>query len=254
MPDADLLKSALVKAGEVALAHFGKGPQQWQKKDGSLLTAADLHVNAVLHDMLGTARPDYGWLSEEGPDDPQRMSKKLCWILDPIDGTRSFAESRDEWCVALALVEDGIPIISGVHHPLTHKLYLAQKGGGATCNGAPIQVHDGRSVKGARLAARSQARKRLEGSGFEPVNVAYVPQLARLALLAEGTVDIVLSLGWKNDWDVAAGALLVTEAGGRITTEHGQTMIFNQARAQQDGLVAAGILRHAAVQQFMETT
>ncbi len=254
MPDADLLKSALVKAGEVALAHFGKSPEQWQKKDGSLLTAADLDVNDVLHEMLSKARPDYGWLSEEGPDDPQRLSRRLCWILDPIDGTRSFAGGRDEWCVALALVEDGKPMISGIHHPLTRKLYLAERGKGASCNGAAIKVHDGASLAGARLAARSQARRRLEGSGYEQVNVAHVPQLARLALLAEGSVDIVLSLGWKHDWDVAAGALLVSEAGGKITTERGAAMIFNQARPQQDGLVAAGILRHAAVQQFMETT
>ena len=252
MPDVELLKAALVKAGEVAMRHFGNSLEQWNKPDGSLLTAADLAVNETLHAMLTSARPDYGWLSEEGPTDKTRTQKSQCWILDPIDGTRSFAAARHEWCIGLCLAQNGRPVISGVLHPSTHKLFLAERGKGTTLNGAPLRVKDGAGLQGATLAARSAARKRVEGAGFHALDVIHTPQIARLAMLAAGEVDAVLSFGWKHDWDLAPGALLVTEAGGIVSDERGHEMIFNGPKAEQFGLVAAGPQRHAAVMNFME--
>lgn len=233
------------------MSHFGKSFEQWNKPDGSLLTAADLAVNETLHAMLTSARPDYGWLSEEGPADESRTQKSLCWILDPIDGTRSFAAARHEWCVGLCLAQNGKPIVAGVLHPSTHKLFLAERGKGTTLNGATLRVKDGAGLQGATLAARGAARKRVEGAEFEALDVIHTPQIARLAMLAAGEVDTVLSFGWKHDWDLAPGALLVTEAGGIVSNEKGHEMIFNGPKAEQFGLVAAGPQRHAAVMEFM---
>ncbi len=252
MQDVELLKAALVRAGEVAMSHFGKSFEQWNKPDGSLLTAADLAVNETLHGMLTSTRPDYGWLSEEGPADESRTQKSLCWILDPIDGTRSFAAARHEWCIGLCLAQNGKPVIAGVLHPSTHKLFFAERGKGTTLNGATLRVKDGAGLQGATLAARGAARKRVEGAEFEALDVIHTPQIARLAMLAAGEVDTVLSFGWKHDWDLAPGALLVTEAGGLVSNEQGHEMIFNGPRAEQFGLVAAGPQRHAAVMEFME--
>jgi myo-inositol-1(or 4)-monophosphatase len=234
------------------MSHFDKPLTQWNKPDGSLLTAGDLAVNEALHSILTTARPDFGWLSEEGPADETRMQKSLCWILDPIDGTRSFASARHEWCIGLCLAQNGKPMISGVLHPSAHKLFLAERGKGTTLNGASIRVTDGTHLLGASLAARGGARKRVEGTGLEAIDVIHTPQIARLAMLATGDVDTVLSFGWKHDWDLAPGALLVTEAGGLVSDEHGHEMIFNGSRAEQFGLIAAGPQRHAAVMKFME--
>lgn len=252
MQDAELLKTALTRAGTVAMQFFRADVKKKQKSDGSLVTAGDLAINDALRDMLTAARPDYGWLSEEGPEDPNRLSRQRCWILDPIDGTRSFAELREEWCIGLCLCEQGKPIITGVMQPTRHLLYLAEIGKGATCNGAPLHMSDAPNLNHARLAARSQARQKLEGSGVDPVNVSYTPQITRLAMLAGSEVDIVLSLGPKHDWDIAPGALLVTEAGGKISDEQGHSMIFGQADPKQNGLVAAGAARHSAVMTYLE--
>ena len=253
MQDAELLKAAVLKAGEVAMSHFRQSPEQWVKSDGSLLTAADLAVNEALHEMLTTSRPEYGWLSEEGPEDKTRTQKEFCWILDPIDGTRSFAAGRDEWCIGLCLAHQGQPVIAGVMHPTTKQLFLAEKNAGTTLNGTRVLVTDGASLHGATLAARGLARKRVEALGLEAIDVVHMPQISRLALLAYGKVDMVLSFGWKHDWDIAPGALLVSEAGGMVSDEHGVEMVFNQPHPEQFGVVAAGPQRHAAVLKFLES-
>ena len=100
MPDVELLKHAVREAGAVAMSYFGKPHKHWVKPDHSILTEADLAVNDYLHRILMGARPNYGWLSEESPDDLSRIERKFCWVLDPIDGTRSFHLRRDEWCFA----------------------------------------------------------------------------------------------------------------------------------------------------------
>jgi len=254
LPDVELIKSALEVAGKTALHYFRNSPKAWNKQDGSVLTEADLAVNDAVRAILMAARPDYGWLSEEGPDDPARLERQRCWILDPIDGTRSFSLGRDEWCIGLCLIENGLPIAAGVSHPSTQRLFLAEKGKGITLNGQVVQVHDSASLDGARLAGRPAALRRVAATAAHPVDVSHTPQIARLAMLAAGEVDVVASFGSKHDWDIAPGALLVTEAGGKITDEAGQPMLFNRQIPRQNGLLAAGVLRHAAVMKAMEKT
>ena len=252
MPDVDLINAALQTAGRVALSFHRKSPKTWNKQDGSTLTEADLAVNEALHAMIIQAQPNDGWLSEEGPDDPTRLQRQRCWILDPIDGTRSFSLGRDEWCIGLCLLEQGEPIASGVLHPSSQRLFLAQKGKGTTLNGKAVHVNDGATLLGARLAGRPPALRRVAVTEAKPIDVSYIPTIARLTMLAGGEVDVVASVGPKHDWDIAPGALLVTEAGGKITDEAGLPMRFNQAIPRQNGLIAAGLARHAAVMKFME--
>ena len=252
MKDVDLIKSALVEAGKIALKFFRNNPKTWNKPDGSVLTEADLAVNETIHALIRQARPDDAWLSEEGPDDPARLTLHRCWIVDPIDGTRSFSLGRDEWCIGLCVVENGLPVATGVLHPATQKLYLASKGMGATLNGKPIHVDDAADLSHARLAGRPAALRRLQAPEATPIDMSYTPQIARLSMLAAGEVDVVASFGSKHDWDIAPGALLVTEAGGKITDEAGLAMTFNQSTPRQNGLVAAGVSRHAAVMKAME--
>jgi len=251
--DVDLISTALKIAGEIALSHFRNSQLEiWNKHDGSTLTEADLAVNEALHALITKAHPHDGWLSEEGPDDPTRAGKARCWILDPIDGTRSFALGRDEWCIGLCLVENGRPIASGVLKPSIQKLYLAEKSKGATLNGVLIHVNDAENLDGARIAGRPAALRRVSAAKSKPIDVSYTPQITRLAMLAAGDVDVVASFGFKHDWDIAPGALLVTEGGGKITDEQGLPMLFNRAIPRQNGLVAAGISRHATVMKAME--
>ena len=253
MQDVDLIHAALEQANKIVLQYFRKNPKTWNKPDGSVLTEADFAVNETIHQLIRKARPEDGWLSEEGPDDPTRLAQKRCWIVDPIDGTRSFALGRDEWCIGLCVVENGEPIATGVQHPATKKLFLASKSMGATLNGKAIYVNDAADLSHARLASRPAALRRLQAPEAKPIDMSYTPQIARLALLAAGEVDVVASFGPKHDWDIAPGALLVTEAGGKITDEAGLAMTFGRANPRQNGLVAAGKARHAAVLKAMES-
>ncbi|MEO9168999.1 MAG: 3'(2'),5'-bisphosphate nucleotidase CysQ [Aestuariivirga sp.] len=252
MQDVDLIQTILEQVGKTALQYFRKDPKTWAKPDGSVLTEADLAVNETIHTLIAKARPDDAWLSEEGPDDPARLTRQRCWIVDPIDGTRSFSLGRDEWCIGMCVVENGKPTATGVLHPATQKLFLAAKGMGATLNGKPIHVNDAADLSHARLAGRPAALRRLQAPEATPIDMSYTPQIARLAMLAAGEVDVVASFGPKHDWDIAPGALLVTEAGGKITDEAGLTMTFNHSTPRQNGLVAAGKARHAAVLKAME--
>jgi myo-inositol-1(or 4)-monophosphatase len=113
--DADLLNAAVREAGGLAMTLFRGEPRQWRKQDGSIVTEADLAVDELLRARLTGARPDYGWLSEESPDDRARLGHDRVWIADPIDGTRAFAKGGDQWCVAAALLDKGRPSIAAVY-------------------------------------------------------------------------------------------------------------------------------------------
>ncbi|MGB3280066.1 MAG: inositol monophosphatase family protein, partial [Pseudorhodobacter sp.] len=106
--DLDLLVSAALEAGSIALRYFKREPQTWEKGDGAgPVTEADLAVNTMLAQRLRAARPGYGWLSEETPDNTARLAARRVFIIDPIDGTRAFIDGQDSFAHSLAIAEDG---------------------------------------------------------------------------------------------------------------------------------------------------
>ncbi|MBC8012798.1 MAG: 3'(2'),5'-bisphosphate nucleotidase CysQ, partial [Methyloceanibacter sp.] len=108
--DYALLKVAARDAGELALTYFRQQILVNRKPDGSEVSEADLAVDTALKLDLLTTRPDYGWLSEETEDDPERLKRRRVWVVDPIDGTNAFLRHLPEWTVSAALVEDGVPV------------------------------------------------------------------------------------------------------------------------------------------------
>lgn len=252
MPDVELLQHAVREAGAVALSFFDKPHKHWVKPDHSILTEADLAVNDYLHKALIGARPNYGWLSEESPNDLSRIEKQFCWVLDPIDGTRSFHLGRDEWCIACALTDGENVVLAAIYQPTLDKFYFAQHGKGASCNGNKLVTSPSDTLKDARLAGNASAFKKLEASGVSKMDMAFTPQILRLCMIAEGSADTLVAYGPKNDWDVAAGVLLAQEAGAKVTAQSGAAMKFNQPNPQQMGIVAAHPQRHALMVKFME--
>ena len=115
--ELELALTAAVAAGDLALSHFGTGRKSWYKGPGQVVTEADLAVDALLHNMLRGARPDHGWLSEERVDDRSRMRCRRVWMVDPIDGTRAFAEGVPQFAISVALVEGGEPLLGVVLNP-----------------------------------------------------------------------------------------------------------------------------------------
>jgi myo-inositol-1(or 4)-monophosphatase len=248
--DFELLANAVREAGAMGLRMAQESVKRWSKPDGSTVTEADIAIDGFLKGRLTGARPDYGWLSEESPDTPERLSRERLWIVDPIDGTSSFVNGTDGWCIGAALVEHGRPVLAALFQPVPDLFYAAALDCGSFCNGQPVQPHDGPDFRGCLLLGTGRALKILPGISAEAA--PQIPLLLRLAHVASGKADIALSLGLRNDWDLAAGDLLVREAGGTITQSDGTPMIYNHPAPKQNGLLAAGKNRHRAVLAQLE--
>lgn len=238
MADAELLEDAVREAGALARSLFRK-VKHWTKSDGSPVTEADLAVDKLLKERLHDARPDYGWLSEETPDTPDRLGCAKVWIADPIDGTRAFTHGADEWCVAAALLTDGRPTLAAIYRPMTDDFYEAQAGKGARLNGRPLHIGGTGNLAGARVLGNVSALKQLQAQApVEAVPSGNIPLALRLAFVAEGKLDAALSTTPKHDWDLAAGDLLVHEAGGIVTGLSGKVFTYNRALTRQENYVA----------------
>ncbi|MEL7154587.1 MAG: 3'(2'),5'-bisphosphate nucleotidase CysQ [Pseudomonadota bacterium] len=239
--DLPLIPDAVRAAGEVALRYTGPSARRWDKPgNAGPVTEADLAVNDTLHSQLRGARADYGWLSEESDDDPDRLNRDAVFIIDPIDGTRSYVEGGRTWAIAVAVADQGLITAAAVYLPMRDMLFAAALGEGASLNEEPLRVSQQQSVTGARvLAARPNFDARHWHSDVPAVDRHYRPSLAyRLALVGTGRFDAMVTLRPSWEWDIAAGSLIVAEAGGRVTDRMGEPLRFNQHRPQHDGVVA----------------
>jgi myo-inositol-1(or 4)-monophosphatase len=240
--DLPLLIDAARMAGRVATSFAGKTAQRWDKPGGAgPVTEADYAVNDLLVSTLCRARPDYGWLSEETEDTTDRLAHDRVFIVDPIDGTRSFVEGARTWAHAIAVAERGEVTAAVVYLPLRDRLYCAAKGEGAWLNGAPIRCAPSRLLQDANvLAAKPALNAQHWKSGAVPLfERSYRPSLAyRLALVGAGRFDAMITLRRSWEWDIAAGALIVAEAGGRIADRRGLPLRFNNPDPCLDGVIA----------------
>ena len=135
--DAALLQDTVRDAGRLAQSMFRTTLKTWIKGATSPVSEADIAVNDLLEARLRGATPDYRWLSEESADDATRLSRRLTWVVDPIDGTRNYLGGHDEWCVSVALVEDAAPVLAAVYAPTTNECVFAARGQGTALNGKP---------------------------------------------------------------------------------------------------------------------
>lgn len=248
--DLELALRAVRVAGDAVLPAFHgekevrfKGPEQ-------PVTAADLEANRILHEVLLAGRPEYGWLSEETKDTPERLSKERLWVIDPIDGTNSFVEGYPEFAISVGLVDRGRAVLGVVLNPATGEMFHAVAGGGAFRNGAPIRVSATDETAGVRrIAASRWEMRRGELDHFTaPWQVSPLGSTAyKMAKVADGSVDVFISAGPKNEWDVAGAAVIVIEAGGRVTGPLGRELRYNQPDPAWRGVVASNGLLHDAV-------
>jgi len=245
--DLSLLAQAATEAGGLARSYWGRAMAVREKDDGQgPVSEADLAVDTLLKARLTAARPAYGWLSEESPDDPARLATRRSFVIDPIDGTRSFLARERVWAHALAVVEAGQVVAGVVLLPMLKRTYAARLGGGASMNGEPIRAGRRTDPAGAEVLANAASLDpALWPGGVPPVIRAFRPSLAyRLCLVAEGRYDAMLTLRPAWDWDVAAGALIAAEAGAAVSDRHGAAPVFNTRHPVTDGLVVAGPALH----------
>ncbi len=251
--DVALLEEAVREAGHIARRFYGGEFKRWDKAKGSPVTEADLAVDAFLTDRLRTARPSYGWLSEETEDDPSRLAAQRLFIVDPIDGTLAFVKGKPHFTICAAVVEDGRPLAGVVYNPISEECFRAMRGSGARLNGEPIRVTARENVEGCRMLADKgmlahPAWSKPPNIPWPAMDIESRSSIAyRIALVACGAFDAMMALSAKHDWDLAAAEIILTEAGGTLTAHDGRTLRYNDKDAIQPSVIAAGPALYAQV-------
>lgn len=225
--DPRLLETAVEAArrgGEVLLERYHRTREVDTKtNDADLVTDADRASEAVVAGLIRARHPDHALLAEEGTrGGPEGRYR---WVVDPLDGTVNYAYRIPHWCVSVAVEDDAGPVVGVIFDPLRDELFVAARGGGATLNGAPLAVRDTDRLSDALLVtgfaydrgdrARNVpvfSRFAVECRGIRRLGSAALD----LAYVAAGRLHGYWELGLKR-WDVAAGLLLVAEAGGLAT-------------------------------------
>jgi len=238
----EALSSIVEEAGRIAAARCGTDYKRWEKVPGHPVCDIDLEVDAFLKRELAALDPEAGWLSEETRDESDRIERSRLWVVDPIDGTRDYLRDRPGWCVSVALVEDRVPVLGVLAAPKRGELWTAARGEGSRRNGAPLRVSPRAELAGARVPA-----DQLPGVDSDLVAVAKPNSIAlRIALVAAGEADLVATLRWGFEWDIAAAALIAEEAGATVSGALGQPLAFNTASGEAFGVLVATPGIHAA--------
>ena len=239
---ADAIAEIAREAGALALAKWRTDFRQWEKSPGNPVCEVDLDVNALIQQRLYALLPDAGWLSEETVDNADRLAQSRLWVVDPIDGTRDFVRGRPGWAVSIALVEDGQPLIGVLDAPARGEVWRAEAGKGATLNGAPVRAGDRTIFAGARVPTDV-----LPKVDQDLVAIAKPNSIAlRIAMVAAGEADLVATLRWGYEWDIAAAVLIASEAGAAVSDAFGKPLHFNTPSAQAFGVLATAPGIHAA--------
>lgn len=221
----DACLAAAQAGGKVLLGHFRRLDPATitEKTKNDVVSIADREAEAAIRAELDFRFPQYGFLGEEGGG---HGSQEIRWIVDPLDGTLNFVQGFPHWCVSVALWDAAGPVVGCVLDPLREDTFLAVRGLGATWNGRPMRASQQAGLDGAFLAtgfafqlgerwptfAAALGRVFPRAKGIRRAGSAALD----LAHVACGIFDGYFELGLKP-WDIAAGALLVQEAGGAIT-------------------------------------
>lgn len=245
MPDSDLIEAiaaAAMEAGKLALDRWETDFRRWEKTPGSPVCEVDLAVDELLKQRLAAIDPGAGWLSEETADSAARLKTSRVWVVDPIDGTRDYLRGRSGWCVSVALIENGTPVIGVLDAPARREHWRASAGAGATRNGDMLRASMRFELPGSRVPADT-----LPKIDEDLIAVPRANSIAlRIAMVAADEADLCASLRWGNEWDIAAAALIAEEAGATVTDALGMPIRYNSNAAEAFGVLASAPAIHTA--------
>ncbi len=244
MIDRTRLEQICREAGHMALNRWPGGGHDlasWSKDDSSPVSEADLEVDQFLKRELGKLLPAAGWLSEESTDTPERLERGLTWLVDPIDGTRDFIRGRTGWAVSVALVSAGKPLIGTLVAPARKEVWSATAGQGAWLNGARLQASTRKVFSGARVPAHDLPKEDSDLTKVEQPNSIAL----RIAMVADDQADLLATLRWGFEWDIAAATLIAREAGAAISDAFGQPLAYNKRDPRAFGLLVSAPAIHA---------
>jgi myo-inositol-1(or 4)-monophosphatase len=240
--DLALIVDAALEAGALAADLRRRGLEiNYKPGDSTPVTNADLAADRLLTERLRAARPDYGWLSEETVDDPDRLTRQRLFVVDPIDGTRAFLNDKPWWAVSIAVVQGHRPSAGVVFAPQLNETYAATAGGGATLNGRPIQASATSAIEGSGMVADPRLfSHRSWPRPWPSMRIAQRNSTAyRICLVASGAFDAAVTLMTKHDWDLAAADLIAGEAGCVVGDHTGAPFSYNGENPVQKDLVCA---------------
>lgn len=245
MIDRIRLEAIIREAGRIALGGWpggGHSVEVWEKAPGNPVSEADLAVDAFLKRELGALLPAAGWLSEETTDAPERLQDGLVWLVDPIDGTRDFIRGRDGWAISVCLVSNGRPLMGFLFAPTKDDYWSAEAGKGSRRNGTLLAASARRDLKGARVPAHSLPRE--DSDVLVPVEQPNSIAL-RIAMVASDEADMVATLRWGFEWDIAAAGLIAREAGAAVTDAFGAPLNYNKRDPRAFGVLVTAPAMHA---------
>ena len=241
-------------AGAMLRACQGKVPVL-RKERGEVVTPADRESDARIRAGLLSAFPSDAVFSEETPDDGARAGRERVWIVDPLDGTSNYVSGGDEYVVSVGLSQGGRAVLGVVYNPVRDELFAGAVGSGVELNGARRTVSAAASIRDAALLVSRKEWERIRPGAEAAAALSHAlagtaPRLMasmahKLARVAAGLADGVLSLKTRKEWGSCAGVALVTAAGGLCTHLDGSPVRFNRSAAPPPGLVAAGPALHA---------
>ncbi len=241
--DINLAKEAAIKAGKIILRYYKADYQIEQKGYQNPVTTADKKADETIKKILMTARPEYGWLSEETKDSSIRLNKRFVWIVDPIDGTKEFINGIPEFVVSIALVEYGEPIIGVIYNPVKKEIFVAAKNMGSFFNETKIECTSKEKISEMTILNSRSELKRGDWNDYIDIfgNMKPVGSVAyKLALTSAGKADVFISLRPKNEWDICAGNCIVNEAGGKLVDLRGNKRKYNLDNTLIDFGIIAG--------------
>jgi myo-inositol-1(or 4)-monophosphatase len=241
--DINLAKEAAIKAGKIILRYYKADYQIEQKGYQNPVTTADKKADETIKKILMTARPEYGWLSEETKDSSIRLNKRFVWIVDPIDGTKEFINGIPEFVVSIALVEYGEPIIGVIYNPVKKEIFVAAKNMGSFFNETKIECTSKEKISEMTILNSRSELKRGDWNDYIEIfgNMKPVGSVAyKLALTSAGKADVFISLRPKNEWDICAGNCIINEAGGKLVDLRGNKRKYNLDNTLIDFGIIAG--------------
>jgi myo-inositol-1(or 4)-monophosphatase len=254
MPAKSATITVMIRAAEKAarglLRDFGEleNLQVRRKGPADFVSVADIRTEKLIREELAHARPDYGFLGEESEETAATNNSGCRWIVDPIDGTTNFLHGIPHFCISIGLEKDGEIVAGVIYDPVKQEMFWAEKDAGAYCNERKLRVSGREDLREAILATGIPFAGHGDPDGFVATLRKAMPQIAGVRRMGSAALDLAyVAAGryeayWENPikpWDIAAGIILVREAGGKVTDADGGNDMF-----QKRSILASSVALH----------
>lgn len=235
------LKELIVYTGQLAVSHKAKGLTVENKEDDSPVTNADKEISKIIIEKLKVLTPDIEIISEEEP--PINLKADTFWLVDPIDGTRSYVRGEETYTVNIGLIKNNIPTLGLIYIPEMQKLYYVDANGNLKIEHAGIaqtipEILKNNNYKAVVSSHYSNRLTRRFLKDYSINEVMNIPSSIKLCLVAEGSADIYPKFGQTMEWDIAAGHALIRATGGDVVDLSGHTLTYGKPHFENPHFLA----------------